>query len=536
MSFITSMKSPKFITCAIVLSLSSALSVTAAPAFGETPYAQAHKAGLDFEKAGKIAEARAEYQRALALDGITPDQAGEALLKISQGHARESQWQPANAALEKVLALKGVSDALKIKAYLGVGNIWMNYGNWIRVKTANAAALGFANLPFEQKIQAQKAMAKALLNLREFPEARAMMKELLATGEQQLKSSEQALPSTVLKEYASAEVPPQTALAVLQVNIGKTFMDELNYTAARGEFLKAQAMPGLQDAMRAEIQLYLGLSFYGEGDYQRAKPELLKVPNMPAAGVRAAWDGGRMGYVPAREAMLRLRLRNLAPDDQKPLKVLFIGSSHTLRGNIPELVTQMAASAPENEPRLIAGDYIRMGTRLKTFWDAGDTLDTARGVISAEPWDVVVFETSYNMNREDILKYGSLISDLIRSRKAKPIIYESPIPKAGLYPGKFEEFHADNLNLMQMASVPLAPSVAAWMKIFGPAPTPEQLAGLYDDWIHASPKGAYVTACCIYSALTGHSPQGLYHPRDISAAEAGEFQRIAWEAYQETNK
>ncbi len=530
------MKSLKFLVCVIVLSLSSAFSASPPPAADETPYAQAYKAGMDLEKAGKMAEARVEFQKALAMEGITPDQAGEALLKISQGHTREYQWQPANAALEKALALQGVSDALKIKAYLGVGTIWMNYGDWVRVKNANAAALGFANLLPEQKIQAQKAMVKALLNLREFPGVRTVLKELLATGEQPPKSGEQPLPSTVLKEYAAAEVLPQTERAALQIAIAKTFMSERNYAAARDEFVKAQAMPGLQDAMRAEIQLYLGLSFYEEGDYQRAKPELLKVQNLPAANVRPPWDGGRMGYVPGREAMLRLRLRNLAPDDQKPLKVLFIGSSHTLRGNIPELVTQMAASASEGQPRLIAGDYIRMGTGLKTFWDAGDTLDTARGVISAEPWDAVVFETFYNMSKEDILKYGSLISDLIRNQKAQPVIYETPIAKAALYPEKFEKFHADNLNLVKVANIPVAPSVAAWMKIFGPKPTPEQLAGLYDDWIHASPKGAYVTACCIYSALTGRSPQGLYHPRDIPAAEAGEFQRIAWEAYQEANK
>jgi hypothetical protein len=59
---------------------------------------------------------------------------------------------------------------------------------------------------------------------------------------------------------------------------------------------------------------------------------------------------------------------------------------------------------------------------------------------------------------------------------------------------------------------------------------------LYADWIHASPKGVYLTACCIYSALTGFSPVGLYHPTDISDADAKEFQKIAWEAYQEANK
>jgi hypothetical protein len=73
------------------------------------------------------------------------------------------------------------------------------------------------------------------------------------------------------------------------------------------------------------------------------------------------------------------------------------------------------------------------------------------------------------------------------------------------------------------------------MNYLGPNPTKEQFNVVYADWIHASPKGAYMTACCIYSALTGASPVGLYHPADISAEEAKIFQEAAWKAFQESN-
>ncbi len=521
----------KLFALTVSLSLSAMLSAVA----GESPYADAYKAGQDFEKAGKFTEARAEYEKALAVEGNTPDQSGEALLNLSTGYCREYKWQPANAALDKAIALKGVSDAIKIRAYMAIGNIWMNYGDWPRVKTAFSEALKLPGITPEQKMLSQKGMVKALMNLREYTAARAVMKELLAYDTVQPVADGQDAPRVVLKEFAPTAALPKAEKVSTQMAIGKTLMYEQKFEEARAEFAKALAMQDISNEFKAECQLYIGLSYYEAKDYENAKTELTKVLGMPGAGARPAWDGGRMGYVPAREAMLRLRFRNMAPDDNKLLKVLFIGSSHTLRGNIPELVTQLAASAPADQPRIIAGDYVRMGTGLNTFWDAGDSPDTARGVIAADPWDAVVYETFYNMNGDSILKYGTLITDLIRKGNAKPVVYESPLPQASPYPDKFQKFHDDNIALLKAAKVPVAPSVAAWMKYLGPKPTPEQFKVVYADWIHASPKGVYITACCIYSALTGFTPVGLYHPADISDAEAKEFQEIAWAAYQETN-
>lgn len=465
---------------------------------------------LDAEK--NFAGARAEYEKALSADGVTPDQAGQALLYISAGHGRDYKWLPARQALDKALALEGVSDAIKIKAQMAIGDIARNYGDWANVKTAYAAALKFPGISVEQKIASQKAMAAALVNMRQYAEARAVMKEMVAN-----------------------ESLPPADRAATQVSVGKSLMLERDFPAARTEFAKALAMPGVTDALKAESQLQIGLSYYEAQDYERAKPELMKVLEMPGAGVRAAWDGGRIAYLPSREAMLRLRLRNLVPDVPKTLKVLFIGSSHTFRNDIPELVRQLVASAPTNQPRILVGDYLRMGTALNTFWDAGDTPDTARGVIAAEPWDAVVFETFYNMKQDVILKYETLMVDLIRSKNAKPIVYESPIAKASAYPDAFQKFHDDNLAVAKALKVPVAPSVRAWMNYLGPKPTEQQFGVVYADWIHASPKGAYMAACCIYAALTGASPVGLYHPADIAVDEAKVLQEAAWKAYQESN-
>ena len=492
-------------------------------------------AGQAQQKDGRHAEARASYEKALAVSGITPDQSAQALLGVADANCREFKWLPANAACEKVIALNGVSDPLKARAWLGVGRVFEAYGNWEKVRAACAEALKLGPLAPDQKVQAQRQFARALVNVRQFAEARAVMRELLAGGAAPVPVAEQNVPNTVLKEYAPTETLPAEERANLQLSIAKTLMFERNYPEARAELAKAQAMPGAPDALKAEIQLHLGLSYSEAQDDEHAKTELLKVLDMPDALRRSPWDGGRMRYVPAREARLRLLMRNLLPEKNKVLKVLFIGSSHTLREDLPEQVTKLAASAPEGQPRIIAGDYVRMGTSIVTFWEAGDTPDTARGVIASEPWDAVVFETFYNMKTDEVMKYPTLFADLIRSRKALPVIYESPLPKASPWPDRFQKFHDDNVALVKALKVPVAPSVRAWMRYLGEKPTEAQFAEVYADWIHASPKGAYMSACCIYAALTGCSPVGLYAPPNIPEAEAKRLQETAWEAFRETN-
>ena len=457
--------------------------------------------------------ARAEFEKALAIEGITPEQTGQALLKIGAAYCAEYQWQPGSVALEKVIALRGASPASKAEAFLLIGSMTEGRGEegWTKSKSACLSALAIPGIPSEQKATAQKALVTALMGLRQFADARVVMRELVTN-----------------------ESLPASLRAATQASIGKTFLRERNLAEARAEFSKALAMPGASDALKADAQLHIGLTFYEAQDYERAKPELMKVLDMPGRDIRPPWDKGRIGYRPDREAMLRLRLRNLIPDDTKVMKVLFIGSSHTVRGDIPGLVMQLAASAPADRPRIIAGDFVRMGTGITTYWNDGDTPDTARGVIAAEPWDAVVFETFFTVKYADMLKYATLFTDLIRSRNAKAVIYESPAAKAASYPDVFRRFHDENIALSKTLRAPVAPTVHAWMQYLGPKPTPEQFGTLYADFIHATPKGAYLSACCIYSALTGFSPVGLAHP-GISDDEAEVFQQAAWTAFLETN-
>ncbi len=141
-------------------------------------------------------------------------------------------------------------------------------------------------------------------------------------------------------------------------------------------------------------------------DFERAKPKLLKVLAMPS-GTSARQ---------IHDATLRLRLRKMMPVKEKYITVLFIGSSMTLRWNMPLVVEKVAASAPAGRPRIISGQFTRGGTGIEVFWEDGDTHEMARGRIAAEPWDVVVLETSILRAAASNLKYGKLSVTLPKAR------------------------------------------------------------------------------------------------------------------------
>ena len=138
--------------------------------------------GVTFLSDNDPVAARAEFEKALAIEGITPEQTGQAWLKIGAAYCVEYQWQPATVALEKVIALQGASPAGKAEALLLIGSMTEGRGaeGWTKSKAAWLRARAIPGIPSEQKTAAQKAQVTALMGLRQFADARAVMKELLA--------------------------------------------------------------------------------------------------------------------------------------------------------------------------------------------------------------------------------------------------------------------------------------------------------------------------------------------------------------------
>lgn len=463
----------------------------------------------------QLAAARVEFEKALAINDSTPDQKAQAHYSIGTGHLRLRQYTAARVELEKAVATAGASATWRVQAQMSIGR---SYTRWSDNKPAEAMAafakvLTLPGVSPIQKAEAHMAIAGVLTHpfaqSKNYAEARAELAKILKIP----------------------DIPP-ASLALARIAIGKTWFSERNYAAARDELSKALSMEGVLAADKVEMQLYLGLSYYEAKDYEHAGDELRKVLEMP---------GAQAGQI--HEAKLRLCLRKLLPGDEKFLTVLFIGASHTQVWKIPQIVETLSTSAPAGRPRIIAGEFTRGGTMINQFWEDGAGPGTARDRIAADPWDYLVMETFFTMSQDDLVKYGTLFINLIRSQNGRPVIYESPVNYSQPYPDAFQKFHDKNTALGKTLKAPVAPSVYAWMLYLGPNPTPEQRLALYHaDAVHTSKKGAYMAACCIYSAVTGLSPVGLTHaipsfaPDGISKEEAETFQKIAWEAYRQTNR
>jgi tetratricopeptide (TPR) repeat protein len=488
--------------------------IISAPAQTSAKFEALLRMGLSFPAEDEVPKARAQFEQALKVEGISGEQIARAEVKIGETHVREMNYDVANALLEKILNSDAASLESKIEARLLIGKIFSNYGSvaaWTKVRDACAGVIALDSAPEKARLAAHSAIIPALIALREFREARISLEFL--SGSSGIPIGERVnfqieLARTLWLERLLPEARSELAKAALMVAEAELSGDRLN-------------------AAEAEIQLLLGLTFYDEKDFERAKIELTKVLSLPGQNhTQKFW----------REAHLRLRLRNLIASNEKELKVFFIGSSHTLLGNVPLLVEQLAASAPAGTPRIISEDHARMGTGMRAFWSQGDAPDTPRGKIAAEPWDVVVVETFYRMSREDLAEFGDAYAALARSHGAKLVIYESPASKSLPYPDGFSLFHASNIWLGKRLGTAVAPSVHAWLKFFGASPTEERFRELYRDGIHATAKGAYLTACCLYAALTELSPEGLWHPPEMRVEDALLLQQIAWLAFSETQQ
>jgi hypothetical protein len=465
---------------------------------------------------GELFAARTAWTMAAEMAGISAEQKSRALIRIATTHTAQSDDFTAAQFAEEALQLGAVSIQTQIEAWGLVATAYAQYGNaagWQKVRDACGNLLAVPDLEENTRLRALHLSVSAHLALRAYPQA-AFAQYALA--------SSRALPGREQETY--------------RLGLARTLITQGAYNAAR-EILERASIgvaglpssygfsPGPED-LRAEHQLLWALTFYGQNDALRARLELAEVLRVP---------GQTATSKPAREALLRLHLHHWLPQKDPVLKVLFIGSSHTLVGDVPALVEQIAASAPVGSVRILAGEQARMGTGMRAHWNDGEAPDTARGKIAAEPWDAVVIESFYRMNREDLAQYGGWYAEVIRKRGARPVIYETPPAKAIPYPDAYEAFHQSNLWLGKMLQAPVAPSVKAWMGVFGPNPSEEKLQELYSDWIHASPRGAYLTACCIYATLTGQSPLGLWAPEGLLSPEQREFyQNAAWKASRET--
>jgi tetratricopeptide (TPR) repeat protein len=203
----------------------------------DSPYADAFNEGQALEKAGKFTEARTEFEKALAVPGITPDQAGQAMLKIGGTFLSVKKSQEGINMLEKARTLKEISNQTRIQANLLFGQTglaWSWQFPWLMAQARDAFAqiIELPEITPEQKTAAQQGIVKAFMGLKQYADARAVMAKLVA----------------------SPSLLPVEKLA-MQKEVGMTCMLEKKYPEARVELAKVLSMEGLSEADKVDVQL-----------------------------------------------------------------------------------------------------------------------------------------------------------------------------------------------------------------------------------------------------------------------------------------
>ncbi len=499
--------------------------------------------GQEFFKAKDYAAAIEEFRKASEASDLAPEQKARIQLALVEAYLFVNRYLGLKT-VEQVEAIQDISESvldetllLKIKLLEDVA--LHSTRDWTDVQKACEAILQRDSLTVEQRMSARQRLADTLfLHIKDYPAARALYLEILAPNATLKGIDPWDVPVTVLEEAAPGFANQQTLRFKVMYNIGRCYLFEKNYPAVRKTFQNILNMQEISEQFQSFARLYIGLAFLYEKNFAAAKEEFEAIQDTPSSYTRLPWDGGRSSYNPAREAKVRLSFIDNPP---KVKKVLFVGSSSTVRGDIPGTVMQMCESTPTDYGQIVASEYISMGTSLGRHWlEGGEGPGSLLCEIDSHPWDAVVYEVSYTTRSttelQQITDHAPRMVERLRAHNILSVIYEvNPFlikPKQSF---DLTDYFSECLVKVPDGSTAFAPAARAIIEYLGHNPTQEKIDELYADRLHMNGKGAYLVSCCIYAALTEQSPVGLYHPEYVTPTDAKLLQELAWSNYQATN-
>ena len=211
------------------------------------------------------------------------------------------------------------------------------------------------------------------------------------------------------------------------------------------------------------------------------------------------------------------------------LRVLFIGNSHTYLHYMPQMLEQLV-NAANCELDLEVDQSIGEGASLEWHWNNEPT----RYKMRSRNWNYIVLQDRSGGPLEDLnsfQKHARLLDAEIKKHGAATLLYMTWAnrnrPETGIVLADAYRRMADELGAY------LVPVGLAWAKA---AKISSELALHHKDGRHASPIGAYFTACLFYSVLTNANPKGLptslfiegKKRPDQDDAQALLLQEVAW--------
>ncbi len=199
-----------------------------------------------------------------------------------------------------------------------------------------------------------------------------------------------------------------------------------------------------------------------------------------------------------------------APQDDAPLRVLFLGNSYTYYNDLPGMVSALSQKLPGR--RIEAKGVTRGGATLADLWELTPAVDTLR----SGAWDVVVLQDQSTLGHGYVdgrwavndpagtAKWARFWQAEIERKGAKTLLYLTWARKSR------PEFQ-DALNyayseVARDTGAAIAPVGLAWKRLRETAPAVD----LFDpDGSHPSPIGTFLNACVFLEALRGSGCRGL---------------------------
>lgn len=188
------------------------------------------------------------------------------------------------------------------------------------------------------------------------------------------------------------------------------------------------------------------------------------------------------------------------PNPSSPLRLLFIGNSHTHTYDIPHMIGTLVRANGFEFPSL--GRSTGEGVGFRWHWNRRET----RRLIEQGNWDWIIFQ---GRSRDplngpaELTDYAGRLLNLARKHSEKVLLCQTWLPKSSLAQQQAADVIYDQLAATY--SVETAKLGQAWAAILALKPA----CPLYQaDGLHAAPAGAYLTACLLAMHLYRQPPQG----------------------------
>lgn len=213
-----------------------------------------------------------------------------------------------------------------------------------------------------------------------------------------------------------------------------------------------------------------------------------------------------------------------------PLRVLFIGNSHTEANNVPQLVADLARSAEQARPLEFTA-ITPGGFTLQSHWEAGKALR----LIREQKWDYVVLQEQSSrvvLEKPYYHYYARLFDQEIRKTGAKTVLFMGWARRDEVTKNyKSSDWINSTMELAGLTGAVVSPIGYAWAL----AEYRQRGLVLYNpDGNHANLDGSYLAACVLYATLYNQKPFALVGT--INQPRVDFFFQVAWDAVTELNK